>query len=438
MATVTRAAPDAQQTQDLPLPGAPGAGPPDAADPVGWVDPEALKRAHPVAGVVARCGGAQRRSGRALVGRCPFHPDGGRPNLYVYPETDSWWCYRCDVGGDALDFLALLEGLDFLGAAARLAKLPAEPATGPGASRLRGAHHLPETPPLARAAAPGEAPPPGRSAAGGTSPEEHACLAAAVEVYHRRLLADARALAYVAGRGVDPPTLRRFRVGYAAGELAAELRRRGLPLEAAQDVGLLTRSGREFLRGRVVVPEVRDGRPVWLVGRALDAAGAARAKYLGLPGRKPLLGWEAALAAGAPEVCLVEGPFDALVLAAWGVPALALVGTHARAEALRELERFERIYVVLDADAAGREGTAALRAALGDRALPVSLAGLRGAKDVADLAALPNGRALFDGRLRAARRIAALGAGTRPAPGRPPGPSAPSVPATAPAERSRR
>jgi DNA primase len=130
-----------------------------------------------------------------------------------------------------------------------------------------------------------------------------------------------------------------------------------------------------------------------------------------------LLGWDAAR--GEAEVCLVEGPFDALVLAAWGVPAVALVGTHGSPEAVRDLERFRRVYVVLDADAGGREGTAALCAALGARAVPVSLAGIRGVKDVADLAALPRGRALLDGRIRAARRAAERPAERRTQPGRP-------------------
>ena len=39
----------------------------------------AIKRAHPVADVVAGYGIQLRRSGRSLVGRCPFHHDQGRP-----------------------------------------------------------------------------------------------------------------------------------------------------------------------------------------------------------------------------------------------------------------------------------------------------------------------------------------------------------------------
>src|SRR5439155_21912154 len=132
-----------------------------------------------------------------------------------------------------------------------------------------------------------------------------ACRAAAVGLYASRLRADPGALAYLAGRGLDAETVERHRVGYAAGgALAAYLCWRGLPLAAAGRVGLLRRDGREHLAGRVVVPEIRGGQPVWLIGRAIAPAALGPA-YLGLPGRKPLLGWEAVQ--GCEEVWLVEG-----------------------------------------------------------------------------------------------------------------------------------
>src|SRR5207245_2152651 len=59
---------------------------------------ETLKRAHPIADVVASYGIELRRVGAALVGRCPFHQDGGHPNLHVYP-SGRWICYRCDQRG---------------------------------------------------------------------------------------------------------------------------------------------------------------------------------------------------------------------------------------------------------------------------------------------------------------------------------------------------
>ena len=161
-----------------------------------------------------------------------------------------------------------------------------------------------------------------------------------------------------------------------------------------------------MLAGRVVVPELRAGRPVWLVGRAVEDTPAAP-KYLGLAGEKPLLGWEWARSAAwplgpaaPPGALVVEGPFDWLTLVQWGLPAVALVGTHVRRDVLGELGRFARLYLALDADDAGRAGAAVLREALGPRAVPVALPGV---KDVAELALLPEGRAVFVDALRRRR-----------------------------------
>jgi DNA primase len=57
----------------------------------------------------------------------------------------------------------------------------------------------------------------------------------------------------------------------------------------------------------VVVPELRGGQPIWLIGRPLDEQ-QARVKYLALPGERPVLGFERA--AGRREVFLIEGVFD--------------------------------------------------------------------------------------------------------------------------------
>jgi DNA primase len=196
----------------------------------------------------------------------------------------------------------------------------------------------------------------------------------------------------VAERGLDRTTLQRCRVGYANGdELVDYLRWRRLPVQAAIRVGLLGRDGREFLAGRVVVPEVRGGQPVWLIGRTIQPVAEAP-KYLGLPGLKPILGWETAVA--SPTAVLVEGVFDWLTLLQWGFPALSLVGTRVHPAVLQALEtRFERLYLALDADAAGREAAAALRRALGAHAVGVRLPA--GVKDVAELAPRPDGRAAF-------------------------------------------
>ena len=85
------------------------------------IDTQALKRTYPIAEVVARYGIDLRPSGRALIGRCPFHDDGGRPNLHVYECSDSWYCYRCAVGGDVISFVEQMEHVGFREAVERIA-----------------------------------------------------------------------------------------------------------------------------------------------------------------------------------------------------------------------------------------------------------------------------------------------------------------------------
>ncbi|MFN8472148.1 MAG: DNA primase [Anaerolineae bacterium] len=331
-----------------------------------------LKQDHPIAELVARYGIELRPSGRTLVARCPFHADGGRPNLHVYPSTGSWFCYRCGVGGDVIGFVRRMERCDFRQAVERIESTTAAPLS----------HRPPFRPPFS-------VPSSWRSV-------ERACLAAAVAFYHHRLLEAPAALAYWEGRGLEPRLLSECRVGYAPGrELVDYLRQRRLPIQAAIRMGLLRPNGHEFFAGRLVIPEVRHGQPTWLIGRAITS-NDGRPKYLSLPGPKPLFGWETA--ARQRHIILTEGVFDVLTLGQWGVPTLALLGTHARSDAVRSLLRFGRIYLALDNDEAGRVATAELQSTLGTRAIPVDLP--ENVKDVADLALLPDGQALFMAALR--------------------------------------
>lgn len=49
-----------------------------------------------------------RAQGTTFIGRCPFHHDKGRPNLAVFPTTQTYFCFACGARGDAIDFLARL------------------------------------------------------------------------------------------------------------------------------------------------------------------------------------------------------------------------------------------------------------------------------------------------------------------------------------------
>jgi DNA primase len=242
-------------------------------------------------------------------------------------------------------------------------------------------------------------------------PLEVVVLQAATMLYHQRLLSDAAAMAYLTGRGIDQAAVEACRLGYAAGDqLVPYLAWRRLGIEPALRVGLLSRNGREFLAGRIVIPDLRGDQAVWLVGRLLESAALAGdtadppPRYLCLPGSKPLLGLEQVGA--SPSVIATEGVFDWLTLRSWGYPAVALVGTHARPDTVERLRTFQRVYLVLDQDDAGLEATIHLVDVLSPVAIPVSLPD--GIKDVAELAPRVDGQALFASAL-----LEAVGA-TRP------------------------
>ena len=55
-------------------------------------------------------------------GFCPLHPDreGGKPQFTYYAASESFFCYRCNIGGDNVRFLAEIEGIPYNEAKQRL------------------------------------------------------------------------------------------------------------------------------------------------------------------------------------------------------------------------------------------------------------------------------------------------------------------------------
>ncbi len=61
-----------------------------------------------------------KRRGRNLTGLCPFHNE-KTPSFTVYPETSSYYCFGCHVGGDVITFIRNIENLDYIDAVKFLA-----------------------------------------------------------------------------------------------------------------------------------------------------------------------------------------------------------------------------------------------------------------------------------------------------------------------------
>ena len=312
--------------------------------------------------------------------------------------------------GDVIDFVRREESLSFSEALARLGaelgQLPRQ-----GACRARPSRRSPST----GSRRTGETVPTGGP--GHPDPGVLVALQAATELYHNELLASHPALGYLARRGVGPGTVRRLRLGYASGlHLKRLLAERGIAVGLARRAGLLARAGRpgsrpgpaprdselhEFLAGRIVIPELGDDGPVWMIGRTLDCETGPR--YLGLPLARPLLGYHGARR--SPLLFVTEGCFDYLALCEWGLPGVALAGTDGGTLALaqlRELAAKSEVCLVPQTDPAGKLAGERLRAFLPRPAPVVALPAPF--KDLGELAEAPNGREVFLGLLPGSAR----------------------------------
>ena len=62
-----------------------------------------------------------KRAGSNLKGLCPFHSE-KTPSFTVYPQDNSFYCFGCGVGGNAITFISRIEHLDYVDAIEHLAK----------------------------------------------------------------------------------------------------------------------------------------------------------------------------------------------------------------------------------------------------------------------------------------------------------------------------
>ncbi len=67
------------------------------------------------------------KAGRTYRGKCPMHDGKSSGSLAVYPESQSWYCWGCGAGGDAIDFIKKLHGFSFKDACGYLGIIPGRP-----------------------------------------------------------------------------------------------------------------------------------------------------------------------------------------------------------------------------------------------------------------------------------------------------------------------
>ncbi len=331
---------------------------------------EAIKRANPIESIIAAYVDHLRYYGERLVGRCPFHDD-RQPSFNIWPETQSFYCFGCGVGGDVFTFLEKMNSVTFSQACELLQT---------GAVKRRDFAVRRCRVPYSRR---------GRGTLAQLDQEDRAILDAATVLYHALLMRSSTHQRLLAKRGISLEMIKRFKVGWCNGKgLRGHLQENRFDLAKARRIGLLGENGEHF-RGRVVVPEIRKGHTIYLIGRA--ARPGLKPKYLALPLPKPLYGVQRV--GRREEIFVVEGVFDWMTLTSWGYPTIALLGTRLGREGRSYLEQFRTVYLVLDTDEEGRSAATEIQRQLGRRAKVVDLP--KGVKDPNQLSRLERGKELL-------------------------------------------
>ena len=241
-----------------------------------------------------------RRSGKELIGLCPFHKD-THPSLNIDPVKNVWHCKgACGEGGDVIEWVKRAEGVSFTHAVELLTRDYLPSATTEPPPRIST---VPKLPPLFEATA-----------------DDLKLLEVVVSYYHETLKQTPAAQQYLLKRGLQSPEMvERFCLGFANRSLNYHLpdknriegfRQRG----RLEKLGILReKTGHEHFVGSLVIPIINlNGEVVQMYGRKInDNLRTGTDYHLYLPGPRRGVWNEAALIA-SKETILCEALIDAL------------------------------------------------------------------------------------------------------------------------------
>ena len=289
-----------------------------------------------------------KRRGATLVGLCPFHNE-KTPSFTVYPATQSFYCFGCGAGGDAITFVKKIENLDYLDAVKTLAlraglQMPQEGFDDSLSKRRRRILEM------------------NREAA---------------RFYHSVLLSPEGKVGYdyYIGRALSAATINHFGLGFAPNQwdaLLKHMRAKGYQPAELVDAGLARKGQKGYydnFRNRVMTPiiDVR-GNVIAFGGRVLDDS---KPKYINtgdtLVYKKTneLFALNFAKDSKEDALILCEGYMDVISMHQAGFTnAVASLGTALTSGHASLVKRYTKeVLLLYDSDGAG------IRAAL--RAIPI-------------------------------------------------------------------
>jgi DNA primase len=286
-----------------------------------------------------------KRRGKDFVGLCPFHQE-KTPSFSVNPAKQRFYCYGCEKGGNAIDFVMLRDRVEFKDGLKILAE-----AAGIELPSFKGSKE--------------------------TVSERQVLLEAqsAAAMFFEKLLTHPQqgeaARAYLTQRGFDAESIKRFRIGLAADAWDAlrnsAVMKKFTPAQLAL-AGLVKPresgdSHYDTFRNRLIFP-IRDegGRIIAFGGRVMPGS-TDPAKYLNSP-ETPLFSKSRCLfgldlakqkIVETRVAVIVEGYTDVVMAHQFGVSnVVAALGTGLTENHVAMLRRFaDRIVLLFDADRAG-------------------------------------------------------------------------------------
>lgn len=282
-----------------------------------------------------------RKRGNTSVGLCPFHNE-KTPSFTVYNDTQSFYCFGCGAGGDAIGFIKKIENLDYIDAVKLLAE--------------RAGLQMPQD-----------------GFDDSISKKRRRILQInreAAKFFHSYMMSPQGKVGYdyFINRGLTPKTISKFGLGYAPDSwdlLLKHLKSLGYGYGEMLDAGLIKASKHnsyyDFFRNRVITPVINvRGNVIAFGGRVLDDS---KPKYLNSPDTlaykktNELFALNYAKDSGKDTLILCEGYMDVISMHQAGFTnAVAGCGTALTSEQVRLISRYaNEVILAYDADEAGQK-----------------------------------------------------------------------------------
>ena len=314
-----------------------------------------------------------KRAGSNLKGLCPFHSE-KTPSFTVYPADNSFYCFGCGVGGNAITFVRQIEHLDYPDAVEFLAKR-----AGITVIRDDNDRYEKNTVDKARLL---------------KMNVDAARFFSNTLLYSNDPKARSALSYFTKKRGLDMATIKHFGLGYAPDSFDTLLRHM-TSLGYTRDELVLaflagkSESGRYYdaFRNRVMFPIIDvSGSVIAFGGRVMDDSKPKYKNTMDTPVFKKsrnLFALNFAKNTCSESLILCEGYMDVIALHAAGFTnAVATLGTAITPEQARLMSRYtKKVIISYDADEAGQKAAQKAMKLLGEVGLDVGVIKVPGAKD---------------------------------------------------------